>query len=113
MFLTPWRHWLMRTLQPLAGGRPRRTRLRLESLEDRLTPAQLDIVGSVLTYTAAPAETNVLRVSVTGSGAGTSYTFNDTGALITLGAGALAAGWGGDGTNTVSGTFAAGAPNTI
>lgn len=117
MFLASWRNWWKGTLQLLTGRCPRRhfrrIRLHLESLEDRSTPAQLDISGNLLTYTADTGESNVLRVSVTGSGAGTTYTFNDTGALITLGAGATGAGWTGSGTNTVTGTFAAGAPNTI
>src|SRR5262249_47211770 len=92
-----------------AGCSPRRKRLSLEALEERLTPAQLEISGTLLSYTADPGETNVLRVSVSGS----TYTFNDTGAFITLGAGASGAGWTGSGTHTVTGTFAAGSPNTI
>src|SRR5262245_25126788 len=113
MFLASWRTWLKRQLHTRTFRRPRRARFLLEPLEARLTPAQLEIAGTLLTYTAAAGETNSLKVSVTGSGASSVYTFNDTGGTITLGSGATGAGWTGSGTNTVTGPFAAGAPNTI
>src|SRR5690242_11278146 len=73
----------------------------LESLEDRLAPATLDIsnVGA-LTYVADPGENNNLTVTYNAG----SYGFNDAGANITLGSGAVSAGWRGTGTKTVTGS---------
>ena len=52
-----------------------------------------------LTFIDSGSENNNLTVSV-GSGV---YTFNDAGVNITLGSGAVTAGWRGTGTKTVSG----------
>ena len=46
---------------------------------------------------------NSLTVSVAGTAPTSLYTFTDAGETITLGAGAIAAGWTGSGTNTVKG----------
>jgi acrosin len=93
---------LSRLWTPVAlRSAPRRPirRLHLESLELRDTPASLNIVGGALTFTGAVGETNALSLSVTGG----VYKFTDAGATITLGAGALAAGWTGSGTGSVTG----------
>jgi hypothetical protein len=79
-------------------GRRRDACVMLETLEDRLTPATLDITGGLLTYTAGSGVSNVLTLSV----AGGNYTFNDVGETITL-TGPGTAGWSGGGSNTVSG----------
>ena len=69
----------------------------LESLEARNCPATLDIVSGALCYIGTNNEDNNLVVTYNAG----SYGFRDTGALITLGDGALGAGWRGSGTNTV------------
>jgi len=74
-------------------------RLRVERLEDKLTPATLDLVGGVLTFTDSGTEANNLTVAV---GAGV-YSFNDSLTPIALGSGAIAAGYKGSGTSTISG----------
>jgi hypothetical protein len=76
--------------------------LTLEELEARHTPATLDIVAGALSFVNGPGETSTVTVSVA-SGV---YTVKDAGAAVTLGAGAVAAGWRGSGTNTASGTAA-------
>ena len=79
----------------------RRRRSGLESLEDRTLLSTLNISGHALSYLAGSGVTNKLTISTTGtSGA---YNFNDTAEPITLGAGAIAAGWTGGGTNNVTG----------
>ena len=111
--MTPllWHKWLKRpSLSPSTpnrigrGARGRRFRPPiLERLEDRLTPSSnLDIVGRALSYSGS-AVNNGLTVSVAGTAPTSLYTFTDSGEAITLGAGALAAGWTGSGTNTVQG----------
>ncbi len=106
-----WREWLKRprlgSSRPDRAGRGARGRRipppTLEQLEDRLTPsANLDIVGGALTYTGS-AVNNRLTVLVAGTAPTSLYTFTDAGETITLGAGAIAAGWTGSGTNTVRG----------
>ncbi|WP_165226922.1 Ig-like domain-containing protein [Aquisphaera insulae] len=82
----------------------RRTAARvLEGLEDRTVLSTIDISGGVLTYleTTSPGSPNVLTVSSTGP-AGT-LTFVESSQLVTLGAGAIAAGWTGSGTNNPHG----------
>ncbi|HEV7402118.1 MAG TPA: autotransporter-associated beta strand repeat-containing protein [Chthoniobacteraceae bacterium] len=76
---------------------PRRSTLEL--LEARIAPATLDVTGGLLTYTASPGVVNV----VTFGGPAANYVINDTGETITLTANALAAGFTGSGTNTVTG----------
>lgn len=78
-------------------------KLTFDHLEDRLTPATLDIVGGALTFVDAASEANNLTVAV---GAGV-YAFNDSATPIVLGSGATAAGWKGSGTNTASGPASA------
>jgi uncharacterized protein (TIGR03118 family) len=90
--------------RPVAPGRGRGRRRRpavLESLEVRVLPSALNIVSRALTYTAAPGVANNLTIATTGA-TGT-YTFSDPGEFITLGAGAVAAGWTGSGTHAVTG----------
>jgi hypothetical protein len=74
-------------------------RPRLETLEDRTVPATLDIAGGALTLIDSGTENN--NITITKGAAG--YSINDTGAVITLTPDAVAAGWKGGGTNTVSG----------
>lgn len=73
----------------------------LEELEPRHAPAALDVAGGSLTVTdVGPVyEPNSLTVAV----AAGVYSLNDSLAVIGLGDGAVAAGWKGDGTHTVSG----------
>lgn len=73
--------------------------LTLEPLEPRDIPATLDISGGALAFANDPGETTSLTVAVSGG----VYSFNDKTALIALTAGAVAAGWRGTGTHTVSG----------
>lgn len=73
--------------------------LRCEQLETRDVPAVLDIVGGALTFTDSGSENNNLTVSVSGG----VYSFNDSISTISLDTGAIAAGWRGSGTKTVSG----------
>jgi uncharacterized protein (TIGR03118 family) len=76
----------------------------MEALEDRtlLASATLNINNAtgLLTYVATSGVANALTVSVAGS----TYTFADLGQTIALGPGAIADGWTGNGTNTVSGS---------
>ena len=76
----------------------------MEWLESRtlLSTLNIDASGN-LTYLEAtsPGSPNVLTVSTTGSGG--NYTFNESLQTITLGSGAVTAGWTGSGTNTVTG----------
>ncbi|MGC8642304.1 MAG: TIGR03118 family protein, partial [Isosphaeraceae bacterium] len=93
----------------LTSARSRRSLLVPELLEDRTLLSTLDITTSgsgsslveSLSYIGSAGKTNHLTISTTGIGG--KYTFMDTGETITLGAGALAAGWTGTGTNTVTG----------
>jgi autotransporter-associated beta strand protein len=74
--------------------------LRLEPLEDRTTPATLDLTGAgTFTYTAGVGVANNLTLSTDGA----TYTLTDTAETITLNAAAIAAGWSGSGTNSVTG----------
>jgi hypothetical protein len=63
----------------------------------------LDISNGVLTYVAGAGVANLLTLSISGA----NYVLNDTAETITLGSGAIAAGFTGNGTNTVSGPNAA------
>lgn len=75
----------------------------IEILEARIAPAMLELSGTLLGYTAAAGITNNLTIDlVVGN-----YTFTDTAETITLGANALAAGFTGSGTNTVTGPASA------
>ena len=74
-------------------------RLSLEQLEAIICPAVFDIVGSLATFTDGGSENNNLTVAVS-SGV---YSFNDSATNITLGQGAIDAGYKGSGTKTVSG----------
>src|SRR5262245_504487 len=67
----------------------RKAAVTLEVLEDRTTPSTLDLVGGVLTYSAAAGETN--NVSLLDQA--TTTRVIDSGAAITLGTGASAAGF--------------------
>src|SRR4029077_4559095 len=81
--------------------RPRYTP-RTEQLEDRTLLSTLNLTAApigVLSYSAGAGISNNLTVSVSGG----NYTFTDTGETITLGGNAIAAGWTGSGTNTVTG----------
>jgi hypothetical protein len=80
--------------------RPRRASV-LEALEDRVLLSVLNIVSKALTYVAAAGIANNLTIST--AGATGAYTFNDAGETITLGPGAIGAGWTGSGTHTVTG----------
>src|SRR5690242_2278275 len=82
------------------SARPRRAAV-LEALEPRVLPSVLNIVSRALSYTATPGVGNNLTVSTTGTTG--AYTFADTAELITLGPGAMAAGWTGSGTHAVTG----------
>src|SRR5690349_21375301 len=76
-----------------------RSRLNLVGLEDRTVPAVLDVVNGVLSYTAAPGENNNLAATVVNG----RFQLTETGWLagpaasalvsLTLGPGAVAAGW--------------------
>src|SRR5262249_25033024 len=77
-----WAGWV-RSRPP--GGRCRpakreRLQLKVEALEDRLTPATLQLIDGLLTYTAGNGFYNNLSVSVSGN----TYTFKDTAERITL-----------------------------
>src|SRR4051812_39822256 len=64
--------------------------------------ALLDITDGVLSYRGEGSENNKLTVTYNAG----SYGFKDDVAIITLGPGALAAGWRGTGTNTATGSGA-------
>jgi uncharacterized protein (TIGR03118 family) len=72
----------------------------LERLEDRTLLASLNISGGALSYLGSVNMANNLSISTTGPAG--RYTFTDA-ETITLGAGAIAAGWTGSGTSTVTG----------
>src|SRR5436305_141991 len=97
MAFSNWCAWLQQ--RPARRPQRARSRLRLEPLEDRLAPATLDVPGGSLIYTASGGVANNLAIGVLA----TSYTFTDTGETITLTPNAVAAGWSGSGTNSVSG----------
>jgi Ca2+-binding RTX toxin-like protein len=85
-YLRRFRRWA----KPAAKPRQVRACLGLETLEDRLVPSTLKVVGSghnrVLTFQAAQNEANDLRISfattTTGTTTTTTYTFEDKGAAI-------------------------------
>lgn len=77
--------------------------LNLERLEGRDCPATLNVVGGALTFSDGGGENNTLTVQYNAG----SYAFNDSAAVISLGGGAVAAGWRGGGTHAVSGPGAA------
>jgi hypothetical protein len=97
------RIWLQMLSAQSSNRRPApkkvRNHLRLETLEDRTTPSTLDLVGGVLTYTGAPGETNVATLLDQAS----TTRLIDSGATITLGAGATAAGFTQINPHTVTG----------
>jgi autotransporter-associated beta strand protein len=72
----------------------------IEFLEARIAPATLDVTGGLLTYTASPGASNV----VTFGGSSATPTVTDTAELINLTANAIAAGFTGSGTSSVSGS---------
>lgn len=78
----------------------RRPYLTLEALPTRDCPAVLDVSGGLLTFTDSVGEANNLTVAVFGG----VYSFKDSATVITLGAGAVAAGWRGGGSHNASGT---------
>jgi hypothetical protein len=93
-------HWFARILrrQPLRRSPGPSVRPRLTALEDRLAPATLDLLaGGTLVYTGANVA-NSLAFSL----AGGTYSFNDPLDPITLGPGAIGAGY------TTSGDTASG-----
>ena len=73
-------------------------RKHLEQLEARENPATVDVSGGVLTFTDGGTENNNLTVGVSGG----VYSFNDSLTPITLGQGAIDAGYKGSGTKTIS-----------
>lgn len=73
-------------------------RPRLEQLEDRCTPATLDLASGSLTLTADAANNNLTQYAN-----GLSLVLNDPLAVISLTPPAVAAGWKGSGTHTVTG----------
>ena len=87
-------------------ARPRRTRpgarrLACEPLEDRTLLATLDITSGALSFASTTGVADNLTISTTGTSG--KYTFTDPSTTITLGPGALHAGWSGSGTSTVTG----------
>jgi Domain of unknown function (DUF4394)/Calx-beta domain len=95
------RSLLAKRRRPTRGPKPR---LKLELLESRLTPANLDISATgAAAFTANPAELNDVSLFLnTGTGR---YEFTDAGAVITVsgaGAGPAFADAQGAGTNTVT-----------
>lgn len=74
--------------------------LNLNQLEDRLNLSTVNILSGLLSFANSIGETNNVTVSV----ASNVYTIKDTNNIITLGAGAVASGWRGNGTHQVSGT---------
>ena len=98
--LRQWARRFQRNPGPHGPRLARRGPLRVEPLEDRSTPATLNSVGiGAVTYTAGGGVSNTVTVGTDG----TNYTIADTAETITLTAGAVAAGWTGSGTNTVTG----------
>ncbi len=94
----------------LSGSRPTKRpaarRLFVEQLEELNLLSTLDITGGSLSYAASAGINNALTITLTGGTPATNYTFKDTGEPITLTANAMAAGWTGSGTNTVTGPIA-------
>ena len=107
-------------VRPLVRPRPTRRAHRplvLESLEDRtlLASATLDISNSGLTkgllsynpsanvVSALSVKTSTVTIDPVAQFSELIYTFTDTSEPITLGPGAIADGWSGSGTNTVTG----------
>src|SRR4051812_4483430 len=77
-----------------------RSRLLLEQLEDRTTPATLDIAPvGLVNYSAGVGVANALPISTDG----TNYPLPATAETITLTPAAVTAGWSGSGTNSVTG----------
>ncbi|MEQ1862433.1 MAG: hypothetical protein ABMA13_21150 [Chthoniobacteraceae bacterium] len=76
------------------------TRIRIEILESRIAPATLDVVGGLLTYTAGVGIGNSVTLAI----AGANYSINDSQEPISLGSGAVTAGFTGSGSNTVLGS---------
>lgn len=75
-----------------------------EGLESRTVLSTLDVTNGVLTYTETFGTiTNVLSIQSTGNGISDFYTITDKNQPITLTRNAIAAGWAGDTSNTVSG----------
>lgn len=73
-------------------------RLCVEQLEDRFTPASVDLAGGVMTFVGGPAINNVTQ-----SVNGTSLAIYDSADLISVSAAAFDAGWRGGGTHTAGG----------
>jgi hypothetical protein len=97
-------HNLFRTLSPTSRTLRRRLPLAVERLEDRLTPANLDVdAAGVAQLIANPGELNDITLVLNPVTA--RYEFTDNGAVITVsgaGAGAAGADVQGAGTNTVT-----------
>ncbi len=99
------RHWLRRLARQLQRPAPSRKAARakrgpaLEHLEDRITPSTLDFQNGALIYTASQGAASNFTISLSGS----TYTLSDSAETITVTAAAQAAGFGGSGTNTVTG----------
>ena len=72
---------------------------RIEPLEARIAPATLDVVGGALTYTAGAGINNSVTLGISGA----NYSIGDSQETISLGSGAVTAGFTGGGTNTVLG----------
>jgi hypothetical protein len=96
--LRSWLHTLSKRKSPQGASRPRNSgwntfRPQFELLEDRIAfsaSALLDVVGGALTYSGiAITPNNTLSVSSTGG----AYLFSNSAEGITLGNGAIAAGW--------------------
>ncbi len=90
----------------LPSGRSRR-RARptfCEPLEPRRLLASLEIVSGDLSFVAGPGMADNLSISVTGSSG--SYIISDSAEPITLGRGAIRAGWRNNGPNTATGPVA-------
>ena len=75
----------------------------IESLESRISPATLNLVGGAATFTAGNGVSNSVTLSVVGA----NYTITTSGETITLNAAALGAGFLGNGTATITASAAA------
>src|SRR5262249_31447384 len=71
-----------------------RRRLRIDHLESREVPANLDLTGGTLTYTAGAGINNVVSVTISGS----NFVIGDTAETITT----SISGASGSGTNSVT-----------